>query len=275
MRLLAISDLHVRNPPNRAFVEALPAQPADWLILGGDLGESEEDLDFVLRTLRPRFAQLLWVPGNHELWTLPGSERRGVARYEGLVDVCRTNGALTPEDPYPAWPGEGPPTVIAPMFLLYDYSFRPDEISREQALPWAAEEDIVCTDEVLLHADPYPSRDAWCDARVRATAERLDAIPADTRTVLVNHFPLRRHHAVLPLVPRFTLWCGTRRTEDWHLRYRARAVVYGHLHIRKRHVEDGVAFHEVSLGYPRQYDPRTPERYLRTILPETESGEVP
>lgn len=268
MRLLAVSDIHVRQPQNRAFVERLRPHPDDWLILGGDLGESEEDLDFVLRTLAPRFARLLWVPGNHELWTLGDSSTRGEARYRALCDVCRRHGALCPEDPYPRWPGEGPPTLLAPMFLLYDYSFAPDGMSPEEARAWAAEHDIVCTDEAVLHPDPHPTREAWCAARVAATAARLDALDTALSTVLINHFPLRREHAVLPAVPRFTPWCGTRLTDDWHRRYRARAVVFGHLHIRGLRRVDGVPFHEVSLGYRGQWNTATPERYLHTILPE-------
>ena len=69
-RLLAVSDLHVRQPQNRAFVEGMPASEDDWMILGGDLGESEADLRFVFETLAPRFEKLIWVPGNHELWSL-------------------------------------------------------------------------------------------------------------------------------------------------------------------------------------------------------------
>jgi hypothetical protein len=86
--------------------------------------------------------------------------------------------------------------------------------------------------------------------------------------VLVNHFPLRRDLAVLPAVPRFAIWCGTRRTEDWHVRFRARAVVQGHLHIRGTTIRDGVPFSEVSLGYPTDWDSqRGLEPYLKTILP--------
>src|SRR5689334_24518215 len=54
---------------------------------------------------------------------------------------------------------------------LYDYSFRPDDVAAEDAVAWAAETDVVCTDEVLLHADPYPSRAAWCAARCRYRSE--------------------------------------------------------------------------------------------------------
>ena len=67
MKLWAISDLHVGYAENRRIVEQLAAQPDDWMVLGGDLGESVDDLRFVLETLGPRFARLVWVPGNHEL----------------------------------------------------------------------------------------------------------------------------------------------------------------------------------------------------------------
>jgi hypothetical protein len=79
---------------------------------------------------------------------------------------------------------------------------------------------------------------------------------------------LRNEHAILPSIPRFSIWCGTQRTHDWHRRFRARAVVTGHLHIRSTRWQDGVRFEEVSLGYPRQWLGRgTLESHLRQILP--------
>ena len=268
MKLLAVSDLHVRQPQNRAFVEGITAAPTDWLILGGDLGESADDLRFVFETLAPRFAKLIWVPGNHELWSLDAGELRGEARYRHLVSVAREYGVLTPEDPYPTWP-EDDRLVLAPMFLLYDYSFRPGRRTGRPRRPraWAQEDGIKCADEVYLRSDPYPSKEAWCNARVNATEKRLAAIPHEQSTILINHFPLRQAHARLPLVPRFSIWCGTTRTEDWHLRYRAKAVVFGHLHIRQERIVDGIHFHEVSLGYRRQWNPAHPERYIRQIWP--------
>ncbi len=270
-RLLAISDLHVRQPANRRFVEHIRGSKDDWLILGGDIGESPEDLRFVFDTLAPRFARLVWVPGNHELWTVEPDGLRGEERYASYIEVCRSYGVLSPEDPYERWPGDEsqPPFVIAPLFLLYDYSFRPDSVKAEDAVAWAAEERIVATDEAVLFPDPYPSRQAWCASRCEITEKRLDAIPVDVGTILVNHFPLRRDHARLPRVPRFSIWCGTRRTEEWHVKYRARAVVYGHLHIRQTRLLDGVTFHEVSLGYTRQWDPDRADTYVRQIWPPT------
>ncbi len=270
MRLLAISDLHLGHQPNRAALEQIPAHPDDWLILAGDMGERITDLELALETLAPRFAKLLWVPGNHDLWVPPQDDSglRGEDRYRSLVERCREYGVLTPEDPYPVWPGEGPPTTIAPLMVLYDYSFRPDEIPLEQAVEWATASGVVSVDERYLHADPYDSLGAWCAARAALTEARLAEIPDHHTTVLVNHFPLRQEHARLPQVPRFSVWCGTRRTEDWHRRFGARVVVYGHLHIRTTRFRDGVRFEEVSLGYPKQWQQdRGVLPYLREILP--------
>jgi predicted phosphodiesterase len=271
MKLYAISDLHLRGEVNRRALAALPPHPEDWLILAGDIGETEEHLEFALETLTRRFRQLIWSPGNHDLWTMPseGSGLRGEAKYRLLVSICRTYGVLTPEDPYAPWPGEGSAYLIAPLFILYDYSFRPDYVPLDKAVEWAAESGVICADEVLLQPEPYPSLPAWCAARCRYTEKRLQEVPPGARLILVNHFPLRQDLAQLRWIPRFAVWCGTRCTEDWHTRFPVSVVVYGHLHRRATHFRDGVRFEEVSLGYSRDWDQwNGVQRYLRQILPE-------
>jgi 3',5'-cyclic AMP phosphodiesterase CpdA len=269
MRLWAISDLHVGYDENRRAVAALPAHPEDWLIIAGDTGETPAHLDFVLRTLQPRFAQLIWTPGNHDLWTprtLP-SGQRGVAHYERLVRLCRSYGVLTPEDPYARWPGDGPTRAVVPVFTLFDYSFRPASVPREQAIAWAAQTGVRSNDEDLLAPDPYPRCDEWCAARVEATEARLAALPADVKLIVAMHFPPRADLAVLPRIPRFSIWCGTTRTGDWHRRFNIEAVTYGHLHLRSSRQMDGVRFEEVSLGYPKQWNQqKSLAQYLRQIL---------
>lgn len=278
MKLYALADLHLRYEVTRRALEALRPHPYDWLIVAGDVGETEEHLRFALGLLTRRFGRVFWVPGNHDLWTIPSrpDDLRGDAKYRRLVQVCRDYGVVTPEDPYVTWPGEGPRCILAPTFVLYDYTFRPAEIpSAEAAIAWAAEDNLLCSDEVLLHSDPFPSKEAWCAARVRATAPRLEEAASRGPLILINHFPLRQDLAILPRIPRFSIWCGTRHTEDWHLRYRAAAVIYGHLHIRGRYERDGVRCEEVSLGYPQNWDSLLGiEPYLRQILPDPEDRPV-
>jgi hypothetical protein len=214
MRLLAISDLHLGSPANWEHFAGIGASPEDWLILAGDVAETDEQLSLAFDHLRSRFARVIWGPGNHELWSLDRSPgvARGEARYQALIALARSFGVVTPEDPYPVWPGCDRLVHIAPLFLLYDYTFRPDVVSADQVLAWAAQEEIVCVDEYLLDPYPHSGRAAWCLVRVAAT--RLAALPDECTTVLINHFPLRRAHAHLPRAPRFSPWCGTRATDD-------------------------------------------------------------
>ena len=70
--------------------------------------------------------------------------------------------------------------------------------------------------------------------------------------------------------PEFAQWCGTDRTADWHLRFDAAAVVYGHLHIPRTTWYDGVRFEEVSLGYPREWHAYGIDgmRAIRRVFPD-------
>ena len=256
MRLWALSDLHLSHAANREAFAALPAHPDDWLILAGDVSDGYRHLDWCFDVLSRKFAQVVWVPGNHELWTRPGCAEglRGVALYDRLVAIARRHGVITPEDPYPVFPHPTGDVLIAPLFLLYDYSFRPAEVGADEVIGWAREGNAVAADEYLLHPDPFPGRAAWCADLCAKASARLEACPPNLPKVLVNHYPLEERLAVLPRIPRFTPWCGTRRTRGWHVRFNARAVVYGHLHIRATSWIDGVPFQEVSLGYPNQWD---------------------
>jgi hypothetical protein len=93
--------------------------------------------------------------------------------------------------------------------------------------------------------------------------------------VLVNHWPLRYDLARPPRIPRFSVWSGTTRTEDWPRRYRSRVVVSGHLHLRTTLWRDGVRFDEVSLGYPRDWRrDRGIDWYLREVLPEDSANSL-
>ncbi|MEV1146971.1 metallophosphoesterase [Micromonospora sp. NPDC049799] len=270
--LLAISDLHVGHRDNRPIVEALrPETPHDWLLVAGDVADTVADVEWALGLLADRFAQVVWSPGNHELWTPPRDPvaLRGVERYHHLVEMCRRLGVLTPEDPWAVWEGRGGPVTVAPLFLLYDHSWRPEGFDTpEAALAEAYRTGIVCTDEQLLHPDPYPSRSAWCAARVAETARRLDERDPALPTVLVNHWPLVREPTRILRYPIFAQWCGTEATADWHRRFDVSVMVYGHLHIPRTTWYDGVRFEEVSLGYPREWRARSvPPGRLRRILP--------
>jgi predicted phosphodiesterase len=314
-KLWAISDIHLAYPINRESWEQLRSKPHDGLIIAGDVGETVDHLRLALETAVKRFAHVWWVPGNHELYSVPvsrasesGNENakkeepsRAEVRYHEFVAVAREFGVSTPEDDYIVWPpedvdaldeGASPWDVeaeramrarICPIFTLYDYSFRPPEVTRENALTWAQEQDIMATDEALLHPDPYSTRDEWCaklckefEAKLsNASTTPLLSTNESVPLVIINHWPLRESLVRLVRIPRFSLWCGTKITDDWHKRFHAKVVVTGHLHIRRTDWQDGCRFEEVSLGYPRQWEDSRAygldvNDFLREILPGPE-----
>jgi 3',5'-cyclic AMP phosphodiesterase CpdA len=96
MRLWAISDLHVGHEANRRGLLQLEPHPHDWLAVVGDVGETAGHMEMALDALAPKFARVLWTPGNHELWSPRGEEPFGEAKYRHLIDLCRARGVATP-----------------------------------------------------------------------------------------------------------------------------------------------------------------------------------
>lgn len=269
VKLWAISDLHLDIEQNRAGLLALGVYPEDWLILAGDLCESVDLFAEALGWLGRRFARVFWVPGNHDLWLIDSinGERSSVTKYATLVEIALGLGVVTPEDPYVAWPPTG--YVIVPLCTLYDYSFRPDDVELADVVAWAAEKHNVGADERMINVAPLSGIAEWCALRCAQTETRLAReLPVNAQTILVGHYPLRKDLVWIPRIPRFIPWCGTLRTENWHVIYRAVVAVSGHLHVRRTDWRDGTRFEEVSLGYPKQWNRRKGVgSYLREILP--------
>ncbi|KAI2463801.1 Metallo-dependent phosphatase [Annulohypoxylon bovei var. microspora] len=278
MKLYAIGDLHLSYEYNRKALEELEPHPDDGLILCGDVGESAEHLTLAFRIATQNFKTVWWCPGNHELYTMGSSPRphlRGEAKYRRCVELAREHGVLTPEDEFALWDD----VLVCPVFTLYDYSFRPAGIERKDALKWAEESDTVATDEFLLHPDPHATRDEWCHALVEKFARKIGEARAahpGAKTVIANHWPLREDLVFIPRVPRFSLWCGTKLTEDWHTRFGAKVVVSGHLHVPRTDWKAGVRFEECSLGYPKQWqDVRAVGKNVNDLLREILPGPPP
>jgi hypothetical protein len=162
--------------------------------------------------------------------------------------------------------------VVAPLFVLYDYTFRPAGAgSMDEGLAMAYRSGVVCSDEFLLHPDPFGSRQEWCRQRIEHTEQKLANIDQDMSTVLVGHYPLLRDPTAVLWYPEFAQWCGTEHTAGWIDRFRAAAVVYGHLHIPRVTWHGGVPLYEVSVGYPREWRRRGRLPEPRQIFPVSEA----
>ena len=192
MSIYAISDLHLANQVNCNALVELPYFKDDWLLLAGDIGETEDHLRFALSVLTPKFKKIVWTPGNHDLWTYPlhGSALKGEAKYQRLVSICHEYDVSTPEDEYLVYTDNEKVYRLIPILTLYDFSFCPIFVEKGHEVEWAAESGVICSDEELLKPYPYPTVGDWCRARCSYTERRLVSIDHNIPEIIINHYPL-------------------------------------------------------------------------------------
>jgi predicted phosphodiesterase len=125
----AVSDIHVDYPQNLEWVLGLDCQgyQADVLLLAGDVSEDMMLLERVLRGCVERFAKVMFVPGNHDLWVRRCAYDCSLAKFEGTLKLCRELGVATE-------PFEYAGVEFLPLFSWYDFSF--GSIDRSLRLGW-------------------------------------------------------------------------------------------------------------------------------------------
>lgn len=239
MRLFALSDVHVDYPDNARWVEAL--SDADYrddvLILAGDLTEDRRLLAWCLRRFAAKFRQVLFVPGNHDLWVRRETELRcSLRKFEAVRRIAADAGVSMR-------PGRHGDTLVVPLLGWYDYSFG------------------VPADELYMMWMDYRAC-SWpegFDMR-RLTAHFLDMNPATlaepaARVVTFSHF-LPRIDLIPSFVPRAMRMLDPVLGSD-AIERRLRALgsrlhVYGHSHINRRVAIDGVTYVNNAFGYPKE-----------------------
>jgi len=227
MRIYAVSDLHADFRENRRLLERIPAgeHRGDALIVAGDVADALPLVTDVLGGLRERFAELFFVPGNHELW-VRGEPRDSVEKFHAVLAACAGVGVRTaPARVGGAW--------VVPLFSWYDAAF-----------------------DVAGEAD-HASLEAWSD---RYFCRWPPGPPPAELFLGMNARHLRRYDAPVVsfshFVPRTELvpsvrWlrfkglplvAGSVGIDAQVRRVGAAVHVYGHTHIPDDRVLDGVRY---------------------------------
>jgi 3',5'-cyclic AMP phosphodiesterase CpdA len=265
MRLALTSDLHVDHHAEviPLVAERVRALAPDVLIVAGDVSHKLETLEAALAGLRAAAPRLLFVPGNHDLWTLPDAPTSRERYERDIPAVCARAGA----DAIGQAPVEIGGVVFCGVTGWYDYSLRNRELDGTFTLAdyekgqwgrlrWNDTARVVWPDDDGLELDAP----AICAVQVAALEAQLADAGARPTVVVTHHLPF--HGLVTskgePPWDFINGFMGSERLGEAMLRAaNVRAGVCGHTHFRKRVDVDGRAGRftvETSpVGYPREY----------------------
>lgn len=257
MRILALSDLHTDFPDNwRRLLQLSAAEYGDdALIVAGDIADRGERIGETLALLAGVFRHVFYVPGNHDVW-VRREAGDSLEKFRSLLALCDRLGIHTrPAQVEQCW--------IVPLFGWYDPRF-----AGEGA--WDAEDLDGWSDFHFCRwpsdIDDLPSFFAWLNA---------PAIRRYDRPVIsFSHFVPRPdllppadklHFKGLPRVAGSTLL-------ERQIRSIASQVhVFGHTHINRDAVVEGVWYVQNALGYPRER--RSGDVQLKVIWDTESTGE--
>lgn len=111
--ILAVSDLHCDFAENKLWVEALQSRPDDCLIVAGDISDNLGVLRWTFSTLKQKFKEVYYCPGNHELWVPKDSSMDSVQKFHEVLRLAEETGLRTK-------PGMFGDVLIVPLASWYD-----------------------------------------------------------------------------------------------------------------------------------------------------------
>jgi predicted phosphodiesterase len=238
MRILTISDIHIDFDENRKWVLNISKQEYqdDILILAGDVSDIVSHLADAFTFLMKRFREVLFVPGNHDLWVHRNKEIRSLEKLELIKKMAGDAGVrMTPyhENSF----------SIIPLHAWYDYSF--GEPSEKLLMIWGdfnacqwpdTYDEQKITSHFLSMNEYSTGNNSGIIITFSHFMPRIDLMP---------DFIPREHRILYPAL-------GTKKLEFLLRRISPRMHIYGHTHVNRYVERDRILYINNALGYPRE-----------------------
>lgn len=271
-RILAMSDLHVDFKDNMRHMLSLSASDYrdDCLIVAGDACDDIAKLEQLLESLVAKFADVTFVPGNHELWVRRSEFADSLEKFNRIMTLCEDLGVRT--RPFTVRSATDQVTVV-PLFSWYriedgdPHSLRIIKEGEDwENSPWA--DKYYCKWPHEWQAKPALPANYFAELNAAHIRQY------DTPVISVSHFLPRRelifdeqqhidrfchNEAVIPAfesdpVPSFNFSrvAGCNLIDKQIRSLGAKMHVYGHQHRNRNRVIDGVHYVSHCLGYARE-----------------------
>jgi predicted phosphodiesterase len=239
MRVFAISDLHVDYEPNAQWVRQLSLSEYcnDALIVAGDVSDVPDRLRSCLETLSRRFAHVLFVPGNHDLWVIRDEpELDSFGKFDRVQALVRSCGASMDVLHHRE-------LSIVPLLGWYDDSFgTPGDALLQRwmdyrACRWPAGFEARDTADAFLAMNRYRRRnDSEVIVSYSHFLPRIDVMP--------KAIPQSKRY-LYPVL-------GSTALGEQVKALQSAVHVYGHSHVNRRIRLEGTLFVNNAFAYPHE-----------------------
>jgi len=260
MRLFATSDLHTDYKENFRWLQELSDTDYtdDALIVAGDISDRLEIIRETLVLLRSKFRQLLFTPGNHELW-VRSTDINSIEKLQLVLDLCDELGVATkPLRLENLW--------VVPLFSWYEGIFDSEMNSEKRTARRVWADFHFCK----WPADAAPLSDYF----LRLNEPHLRQY--DAPVVSFSHF-IPRHDLFPPKeylrvswLENVSLCVGL---DDQIRQVNARVHVCGHTHTTFDRVVEGIRYVQNAVRYPKERL-RMPTMPIKLISATGEHGFV-
>lgn len=240
MRVFALSDIHLDYEENRLWLSNLSDADyrSDILILAGDISDETRLIEWCFSSLQRKFLNVFFVPGNHDLWVSRNQSMTSIEKFQVIGQLARDHRICMEAYHY------GPLSIV-PLLGWYDYSFGPP--SEQLLQSW-----------VDFHACRWPNDMAaaditrhFLDCNQPVLSVRNDVVISFSHFVpridlMPDYIPAHFRY-IYPALGSAALDEQCRR-----LKARRRLHVYGHSHLNRGVVVDGIEYINNAFGYPSE-----------------------
>ncbi|MBN2426445.1 MAG: metallophosphoesterase [Calditrichaceae bacterium] len=265
MKIYIISDLHLDYKANLEWLNHVLYRPyqGDILLLAGDISHNYQQIKRELKHIRSKFKKVFFTPGNHDLWIHNHDWTDSLEKFKALMEFCESEDVTTKREdilinnkniriiPLHAWytePGQGDDHLYWP---------KPGEDKSNRMwsdnvhIQWPANERDFSPVKYFLALTEENNMDKKADLIITMS----HFLPREE--MMFSEFPPKVNPEIMKKYDRnplfnFSRVAGSNLIENKLRGLKSNIHVYGHQHINRDRVIEGVRYISHCLGYPSE-----------------------